>query len=172
MISCPNLYSAKSAARSVVIRPPYTPMAIEDHIYKQFDDDKYKMPSASHDKVELDPFQVHPAKEEASSSNGHIVLNFLLRKGETPSSLVGARVCSHVGTVPPLDQSNFNPFRRLFGITFSDPHGRQKTRIVSAYEYCHCWLIKSSPPEARLASARAQTNVRATRDSYKTYMTN
>ena len=98
-------------------------------------------PSASDNEADQDAFQSQPAEEEASQPHGHITLNYLLKKGNTPNSFVGARVCSRVGTAPPLEPLNFNPFGRLFGITYSDPHSNYKTQIISAYEYCHCWQM-------------------------------
>jgi hypothetical protein len=38
-----------------------------------------------------------------------------------------------------LEQPNFNPFRRLFGVTFNDTDNRERIRIISPYEYCQCW---------------------------------
>ena len=98
-------------------------------------------PSASDDEADQDAFQIQPAEEEASQPHGHILLYYLLKKGDIPNLLVGARVCSQVGTAPPLDPLNFNQFGQLFGITYSDPHSNETTRIISAYEYCHCWQM-------------------------------
>jgi hypothetical protein len=58
-----------------------------------------------------------------------------------PASLVGTNVYSINGPAPPLDPHNFNPFHRLFSVTFKDSAKKTRTRIISPYEYCQCWQM-------------------------------
>jgi hypothetical protein len=124
------------------IRPPQTPTCIEDHIYKPFDDDKFTMsrhPSASPEETEDDDFSIKIPTPHASTIFGHHIQYHLIRKSDTPATLVGTKVCHRSGSAPPLEQPNFNPFRRLFGVTFNDTDNRERIRIISPYEYCQCW---------------------------------
>jgi hypothetical protein len=115
------------------IQPPQTPTCIEDHIYKPFDDDKFTMsqhPGASPEEIEDDDFSIKNPTPQASTIFGHHVQYHLIRKSDTPATLVGTKVCHQSGSAPPLEQPNFNPFRRLFGVTFKDSDDSERIRII------------------------------------------
>ena len=125
-----------------LIRPPQIPVCIEDNIYKPFDEDKFIMsnqPSASSDEAESDRFRTKDSATIVSKQYSSQVEFHLIRKNHDPVSLVGTKVFSRNGTAPALEHPNFNPFQRLFGITFNDSSDQSRVRIISPYEYCQCW---------------------------------
>jgi hypothetical protein len=126
------------------IRPPKTESKLADHIYKPFNDDKYIMSnqsSASDDEGATDHFEIRPATPTSVGPNNSIVHFHLIRKNSNPPSLVGTNIYSIDGPTPPLDPHNFNPFHRLFGVTFKDSAQTTRTRIIPPYEYCQCWQM-------------------------------
>jgi hypothetical protein len=126
------------------IRPPKTELKLADHIYKPFNDDKYIMsnqPSASDDEEAANHFEILPATPTSVGPNNSMFDFHLIRKNSNPPSLVGTSVYSIDGPAPPLDPHKFNPFHRLFGVTFNDSAQKNRTRIIPPYEYCQCWQM-------------------------------